>query len=79
MTRFAPGSMVPVTGRYELYHGFGFRTGLVVNCMAGQTLPSSPKGSSWMFCSGAVRDIGDGSDRIDALSSRQVHRAIGER
>ena len=60
---FQPGSIARVAGRYELYHAFCFWTGLAVECVAGQTLPSGPKGWLWFLAKS-----NDGTDEADRRS-----------
>ena len=44
---FEPGTAAPLSGRYELHHVLGGCTGLTVNAVAGEQLPTGPRGWFW--------------------------------
>jgi len=44
---YAPGTPVPITGRYELCHVLGRRTGVIADFPLGEVLPAGPRGWFW--------------------------------
>src|SRR6476660_9352727 len=44
---YEPGSAVPITGRYELCHVLGRRTGVIAELPLGEVLPAGPRGWFW--------------------------------
>jgi hypothetical protein len=44
---YASGTPVPITGRYELCHVLGRRTGVIADCPLGEVLPAGPRGWFW--------------------------------
>ena len=44
---YAPGTPVPITGRYELWHVLGRRTGVIADFPLGEVLPARPRGWFW--------------------------------
>ena len=55
---FQPETAVPVTGRYELYHVLGRRTGVCADFVVGQVLPAAPRGWFWSLMSTDANDPG---------------------
>jgi hypothetical protein len=51
---FEPGTAAPISGRYELHHMLGNRTGEYVDLVIGQALPPAPRGWFWsVSCRGS--------------------------
>jgi hypothetical protein len=55
LNEFEPGTAAPVAGTYELRHVLGKRTGLTVDLVAGEQLPSGPRAWFWSRAAKAAR------------------------
>ena len=44
---YAPVTPEPITGRYELCHVLGRRTGVIADFPLGEVLPAGPRGWFW--------------------------------
>jgi hypothetical protein len=47
LDEYEPGTAVPITGRYELCHVLGRRTGVIQELPLGEVLPAAPRGWFW--------------------------------